>query len=102
MKNMLKKIFEPKKNLIYFILFALSIIIMFTCLDYTYKKVKAIIILIYFFPGILFFAFGSIYNIRRYRNAEIKIKILVFFPLLIIILYIIYILLMLVYAMIYR
>ncbi|QQV03066.1 MULTISPECIES: hypothetical protein [Chryseobacterium] len=102
MNDILKKVFEPKRNLVCFILFALSIIIMFTCLDYTYKKMKTIIILIYFFPGILFFAFGSIYNITRYKNAEIKIKLLVLFPLLIIILYIVYILLMLAYAITYR
>jgi len=102
MNDFFKKVFEPKKNLIYFILFALSIIFMFVYLDYTYKKMKAIIILFYFFPGILLFSFSSIYNIRKYKNVEIKTKLMILFPLLIIILYVLYILLMLGYAMIYR
>lgn len=75
---------------------------MFVYLDYTYKKMKAIIILFYFFPGILLFSFSSIYNIRKYKNVEIKTKLMILFPLLIIILYVLYILLMLGYAMIYR
>ncbi len=102
MNDFLKKVFEPQKNLIYFILFVLSVTFMFAYLDYTYKKMKAIIILFYFFPGILFFSFSSIYNIRKHKNAELKTKLIILFPLIIIVLYILYILLLLGYAMIYR
>lgn len=98
----MKEYFTPKKILIFFILFVISIIFMYIYLDYTYKKLKTVIILVYFFPGILFFAISSIYNIRKYKNAEIGTKLLILFPLLIIILYVIYVLLMLTYAMIYK
>lgn len=102
MNSILKKIFEPKKNIIFFLLFVFTIILFFSCLDYTYKKMKALIILFYFLPGVIFFVFGSIYNIKMYKNVEIKKKIIILFPLLIIVLYLIYILCMLFYAMIYR
>ena len=100
----MKKIFNPKRNLVLFILFVISIIVISNFREYMYahKFINILIVVFYFFPGILFFAFSSIYNIRKCKNAEIKTKVIILFPLLIIVLYILYILLMLGYAMIYR
>lgn len=102
MENIFKKKFAPNKVLILFVFFAISIIFLYTFFDYTYKKLKMIITLIYFFPGIIFFSFISIYNIKKYSKSDIKIKLVILFPLLVIILYIMYIIGMLLYAMIYR
>lgn len=102
MKKILKNIFNPQRILIYFVLFAISIIFMYVYLDYTYKKLKTIIILTYFVPGILFFIFSSIYNIKQNKSSEISIKLIILLPLLIIVLYVLCILTMLGYAMIYK
>ncbi len=102
MENIFKRIFNPQRILIFFILFVISVIFMSEYFDYTYKKLKTIIALVYFFPCVLFFAFSSIYNIKMYKKAEIKTKLIILFPLIIIVFYIIYILFMLGYAMVYR
>lgn len=102
MKKLLNKFLEPKKLLLFFIIFAISIIFIFMTYDYKYKKLKTLIMLFYFFPGILLFVSSSIYNLIKYKKENIPNKIIILIPLLAIITYFLWIFFMVLYALIFR
>lgn len=102
MKKLLSKSLEPKKTLLFFMLFAISMIFIFIFFDYKYKKIKTLIMLFYFFPGILLFVFSSIYNLIRYKNENAQTKIITLTPLVVIFIYFLWIFLMVLYAVIFR
>jgi len=97
MKKILNQLLKPKKLLLLFAIFAISMIFIFIFFDYKYKKLKTIIILFYFFPGILLFVCSSIYNFKKYKNDNMQTKIIILLPLFAVVIYFLYLISMLIY-----
>jgi len=95
MKKIFKKLIEPYTVLILFLVFVISTIFFFEMFDYKYKKLKALMTLLYFVPGLLFFIISSIYNLVIYKNKNLVIKLIILTPLIIISIYFIYLIILL-------
>lgn len=96
MKTIIKKILDPKRIIVFFILFTFSMISIYVSFDYTYKKMKALITIFYFLPGLLFFSVTSIYNFLRYQQKSLIIKFITLTPLIVIVIYLLYALIQLI------
>lgn len=96
MKTIITKILNPKLIIVFFIIFTFSMISIYISFDYTYKKMKALITIFYFLPGLLFFSATSVYNFLRYQQKNLILKFIILTPLIVIIIYILYALIQLI------
>ncbi|AZA62807.1 hypothetical protein EG340_18065 [Chryseobacterium indoltheticum] len=93
MKKIFNKAIEPANFVVIFLLFVISILLMYTYMDYKYNRIKNFIVFFYLLPGLLFFTVFSIYNLIRFKNSKnLSRKFLSLVPLVIIIIYFLYIL----------
>ncbi|SHG85264.1 hypothetical protein [Chryseobacterium vrystaatense] len=100
----MKKIFNfltPTKVLVIFILFVISVICIYQIDPYEYKKIRASLLFLYFIPGLFVFMLVLIYNLKKsIKENNLKNKVISIIPLFLIILYVLYIFIMVFYAVI--
>ncbi len=98
----MKKIFNPNLVLFYFILFLISIVTMYISFDYTFKKLKSLILIFYFIPGLLFFIISSVYNYIKHKKESKIVKIVSVIPILVIMLYFVFMIVLAIYAVLFK